>query len=107
MEDVQGRCGPGPRQVIHCTVELFGVAQLLAQTREVSLSLPPDATYSHAFAALAGQLPMLVGRVIRPDGSSLVDGYACNVNGLQFVRTMTMRVNPGDRLVILSADAGG
>jgi molybdopterin-guanine dinucleotide biosynthesis protein A len=105
--DVHGRRGPGPDQSIHCTVELFGVARLLAQTREVSLALPPEATYTHVFAALAGQLPVLVGRVIRPDGTSLVDGYACNVNGLEFVRTATARVNPEDRIVILSADAGG
>ena len=92
---------------IHCTVELFGVARLLAQTREVSLALPPEATYSQVFAALAGQLPVLVGQVITPDGTSLVDGYACNVNGLHFVREATTRVNPGDNIVILSADAGG
>jgi hypothetical protein len=50
---------------------------------------------------------MLAGRVISPDGTRLVDGYACNVNGLQFVRSPAVRVNPGDHIVILSADAGG
>jgi molybdopterin-guanine dinucleotide biosynthesis protein A len=92
---------------IHCTVELFGVAQLLARTREVSLALPAGATISDAFAALAEKLPALVGRVICPDRTRLVDGYACNVNGLAFVRTTAAAVNPGDSIVILSADAGG
>jgi hypothetical protein len=36
-----------------------------------------------------------------------VNGYACNVNGLDFVRTSTATVNPGDNIAILSADAGG
>jgi hypothetical protein len=92
---------------IQCTVELFGVARLLARRSEISLVLPPEATYSHVFAALADRLPVLVGPVVSPDRTSLVDGQACNVNGLQFVRSATARVNPGDNIIILSADAGG
>jgi molybdenum cofactor guanylyltransferase len=92
---------------IHCTVELFGAARLIARTREVSLQLPAEATYAHVFAALAEKLPVLVGHVISRDGTTLVDGYACNVNGLHFVRAATARVNAGDNIVILSADAGG
>ncbi len=93
--------------MMQCTVELFGVARLLSHTREVSLTLPRDATFSHIFAALAETLPVLVGRVITPDRTHLVDGYACSVNGLEFIRTPTATVNPGDTIVILSADAGG
>jgi molybdopterin-guanine dinucleotide biosynthesis protein A len=92
---------------IQCTVELFGVARLLARTGEISLTLPVEATYSHVFAALADRLPMLIGPVVSPDRTSLVDGQACNVNGLQFVRSATTKVNPGDTIMILSADAGG
>jgi molybdopterin-guanine dinucleotide biosynthesis protein A/molybdopterin converting factor small subunit len=95
---------------IRCTVELFGVARLIAQTREVSLALPEGATFSQLLAGLAEKLPALVGRVISADGSRLVEGYACNVNGLDFVRTSlfaTATVNPGDNIAILSADAGG
>ena len=91
----------------HCTVELFGVARLLAKTRELSLALPSGATLAQVFAALAEELPALVGRVISPDATHLVDGCACCVNGLAFVRTLTATVNPGDRIVILPADAGG
>jgi molybdopterin-guanine dinucleotide biosynthesis protein A len=90
-----------------CTVELFGIARLLARTSVIALALPAAATLSDAFAALAEKLPVLVGRVISADRTRLVDGYACNLNGLAFVRTPTAVVNPGDSLVILSADAGG
>jgi hypothetical protein len=90
-----------------CTVELFGVPRLLAKTKEISLSLPPEATLSDVYLALAAKLPMLLGRVISPDGNGLSSGYACNVNGLDFVRTPTAKVNSGDRIFILSADAGG
>lgn len=90
-----------------CTVELFGVARLLAQTRELSLTLPPDATIGDALAALVERLPMLSERVITADGAGLADGYACNVNGLDFVRTASARVRHGDNIAIVSADAGG
>jgi molybdopterin converting factor small subunit len=92
---------------VSCTVELFGMAQMLAKTKTVSLALPQDATLSHLFSALAEKLPILVGRVITPEKNQLASGCACNVNGLEFVRNPTARVKTGDRILILSADAGG
>jgi len=92
---------------VTCTVELFGVARLLAKTRAVTLSLPSGATLSHVYSALGATLPMLLGRVISPEGRRLSPGYACNLNGLDFVRTATATINSGDTIFILSADAGG
>jgi len=92
---------------VTCTVQLFGVARLLAKTRAVSLSLPSGATLSHVYSALGATLPMLLGRVISPEGKRLSPGYACNLNGLDFVRTTTATINSGDTIFILSADAGG
>ena len=92
---------------VQCTVELFGVAQLLAKTKTVSLALPQEATLSHLFSALAKQLPILVGRVISSEGDKLVSGCACNVNGVEFVRNPSAKVKAGDKVLILSADAGG
>lgn len=95
------------RPSLTCTVELFGAARLLAKTREVSLALPQEATLSHVFAALAERVPVLVGRVINSDGGSLFSGYTCNINGLDFVRSPSARICSGDKIFILSADAGG
>ena len=92
---------------IAVTVELFGVARLLAKTKEVPLSLPPQATLFHVCQALATEHPVLLGRVINPDRSSLSSGYACNINGLEFVKNSNAKINPGDKVFILSADAGG
>jgi molybdopterin-guanine dinucleotide biosynthesis protein A len=96
-----------PTHSVPVTVELFGVAQLLAKTKEVPLSLPPQATLSHVCQALAAEHPVLLGRDINPDRSSLSSGYACNINGLEFVKNPNAKVNPGDKIFILSADAGG
>jgi hypothetical protein len=50
------------------TVELLGVARLLARRRCVSLHLAPDATLREVGSALAGVHPELVGPVLRDDG---------------------------------------
>jgi molybdenum cofactor guanylyltransferase len=92
---------------LQCTVELFGAARLVAKTTEVELSLPQDARLSHALDALSEQLPALVGKVVTKDRNGLIDGYACSVNGRSFARSFDAPVQPGDHLIILSADAGG
>jgi molybdopterin-guanine dinucleotide biosynthesis protein A/molybdopterin converting factor small subunit len=90
-----------------CTVELFGTAQLLAKTKSVSLALPAEATLSRVFSSLAEKLPMLVGRVIALEKNRLASGFTCNINGLAFVRDPGVKIASGDRILILSADAGG
>jgi hypothetical protein len=90
-----------------CTIELLGVARMLARTAEIPVALPAAATIEDAIAQLAAKVPALRNRVVTADGRSLAAGYACCVNGLDFVRTPAARVHDGDRLVILSADAGG
>lgn len=106
--DAAGRGGArGADESIRCTVELFGVARMLARTSEVPLTLHPGATCADVFSALAEKLPALIGRVITPERTRLVEGYACNVNGRDFVRTPAATVRSGDTIVILSADAGG
>jgi molybdopterin-guanine dinucleotide biosynthesis protein A len=97
----------GAGDPVSCIVELFGVAQLLAKAREIPLTLPPGATLAHLYNALAASMPILAGRVVAASGGGLLDGYACNVNGLHFVRGVEARINSGDRIAIMSADAGG
>ena len=90
---------------ISVSVELFGVARMLAKTQWVPLDLAQGATLAQVFSALADKFPVLLGRVINSEGLS--NGYTCNINGLKFVRTPSAKVNSGDKILILSADAGG
>jgi molybdopterin-guanine dinucleotide biosynthesis protein A len=90
---------------VDITVELFGVARLMAKTQQVSLSLPQNATLAHVFSALSEKVPALAGRIIA--SGALVSGYTCNINGLDFTRAPDAKVNPGDKIFLLSADAGG
>jgi molybdopterin converting factor small subunit len=92
---------------VQCTVEFFGIAQLLTKTKTISVALPQEATLSHLFYALAERMPVLVGRVISSEKNELMSGCACNVNGLEFVRNPSAKIRTGDKILILSADAGG
>ena len=97
------------RAPIRCRVELFGVARMIAQAREVPVTLPSGATFLQLFAELARTLPALSGKVIRPDGQ-LAEGYACNVNARAFIRAASFgatAVGEDDTIALLSADAGG
>ncbi|MGH9308356.1 MAG: MoaD/ThiS family protein, partial [Vicinamibacterales bacterium] len=95
------------RPRVRCTVELFGVAQLLSGTKEITLDLPDGATLGEALTALAERLPVLVDRVVHADRTRLVEGYACSLNALGIVRNPETRITNGDSLVLLAADAGG
>jgi molybdopterin-guanine dinucleotide biosynthesis protein A len=93
--------------LLSCTVELFGVARLLAKTQIIALSLPRDATLTHVLSAVAQRLPVLIGRVINLEETHLLPGFACNINGIDFVRDPDTKIRQQDRIFILSADAGG
>lgn len=90
-----------------CEVELFGVARMRARTSRVSVELPEPATLAWVLSALALKLPALVGPVITAEGDGLTAGHVCNLNGRDFVRDTGRPVQPGDRLLIMSSDAGG
>jgi len=93
------------RNTISVSVELFGIARMLTKTQSVSLDLNEGATLAQVFSALGEKLPALVGRVLNAGG--LIHGYSCNLNGLNFVRAPDIKVSSGDKIFILSADAGG
>jgi molybdopterin converting factor small subunit len=78
---------------------------MLTKTQSVSLDLNEGATLAQVFSALGEKLPALVGRVLNSGG--LIHGYSCNLNGLNFVRAPDVKVSSGDKIFILSADAGG
>jgi molybdenum cofactor guanylyltransferase len=93
------------KKSISVSIELFGVARLLAKTQWVPLDLAQGATLAQVFSALADKFPVLLGRVITSEG--LMKGYTCNINGLNFVRMPSAKIDSGDRIFILSADAVG
>ena len=92
---------------VNVGVELFGQARLLADRREVEVTVPEHPHPGDVVAALADALPELVGKVIRDDGSGLLESYIFNLNGIVFVGEERVHLKPGDHLLLFSSQAGG
>jgi molybdopterin converting factor small subunit len=84
------------------TVELYGLPRARAGRSELTVAA---ATAGEALAALVAACPALAA-VRRPDGG-LAPHYLLSLDGERFVTDLAEPLRPGDRLVLLSADAGG
>ena len=94
------------------SVELFGLARVISDRREITLELEPGASDGSVsgkeiVSALAIQEPRLVGSIIRPDGVWLNEGQVANVNGRRYLTEPDERLFDGDRLLLLANAAGG
>jgi molybdopterin converting factor small subunit len=84
------------------TVEFYGVPRLRAGRPEITVAA---ATAGEALAAVVAACPALAG-LCRPDGR-LAPQYLLSLDGERFVTDLSEPLRLGDRLLLLSADAGG
>ena len=84
------------------TIELFGVPRARAGVRELVVSA---ATVGAALDEAITQCPPLAD-VFKSDGS-LLPQYLLSLDGQRFVADRSQALQSGDRLLLLSADAGG
>ena len=83
------------------TVEFFGVPRLRAGCTEVSLIAE---TVGDALKEIAAKYPGL-GDIMR--NGRLAPSYLLSINGRRFDAALRTKLAPSDRLLLLSADAGG
>jgi molybdopterin converting factor small subunit len=84
------------------TIELYGMARMRAGQREIVVSA---ATVGDAVAAVAQVCPALA-EICRPDGQ-LAPQYLLSLDGERFLADQAHPLQAGDKLLLLSADAGG
>jgi hypothetical protein len=89
------------------TVELLGVARLLARCAELQVPYPPEATAGALLNAVASRLPALVGPVFVSDGGKLADGFVLSLDGKGWTRDPTTMLGGASRALLLSNVAGG
>jgi molybdopterin converting factor small subunit len=82
-------------------VEFLGIPRERAGVAEIEVDA---CTLGEALGQLAARFPAL-GELITPGG--LHPALAANLNGDLFVKDLTTKLHAGDRLILLSADAGG
>ena len=88
-------------------VELYGVARSRAGCDAAMVYLRPGATLGDALAALAAELPALVGPVLTADRRGLAPGSVASFDGKGFTRDPAERVPRGKPLLLLPASSGG
>jgi molybdopterin converting factor small subunit len=84
------------------TVEFFGIPRRRAGRAELTA---PAGTIAELLAAVEHSCPGLRG-LRQPDGR-LSPHYLLSIDGQQFVADVKQVLRPGDRLLVLAADAGG
>jgi hypothetical protein len=84
------------------TVEFYGVPRLRAGRAELRV---PAGPVSEVLAAVERSCPGLAG-LVRP-GGGLDPHYLVSLDGRRFVTDGRESVRPGERVLLLSADAGG
>jgi molybdopterin converting factor small subunit len=84
------------------TVEFFGIPRVRAGRAEITVAA---ATAREALAAVAQACPALK-EICRSDGG-LAPQYLLSLDGVRFVTDLAESLQPGERLLLLSADAGG
>jgi molybdopterin converting factor small subunit len=84
------------------TIELYGIPRARAGLSEFATQAT---TVQEALAALAVACPAL-GELCRPDGR-MASHYLLSLGGHRFLADLSKPLKAGDRLLLLSADAGG
>jgi hypothetical protein len=84
------------------TVEFYGVPRLRAGRAEL---LVPAGPVAEVLAAVERSCPGLAG-LVRP-GERLDPHYLLSLDGRRFVTDWQEPLLPGERVLLLSADAGG
>jgi molybdopterin converting factor small subunit len=84
------------------TVEFYGIPRQRAGRAELAVAAR---TVGELLEAVERDCPGLAG-LRRPDGR-LAAHYLLSIDGRQFVTDVRQELRPGDRVLLLSADAGG
>jgi len=84
------------------TVEFYGIPRARAGRKDLVVSA---ATAGAALLAVASECPELAN-ALEPDGT-LTPHYRLSMDGEFFVTDLAHVLHSGDRLLLLSADAGG
>jgi hypothetical protein len=84
------------------TVEFYGVPRQRAGRAELVV---PAGTLAEVLAWVERACPQLMG-LVQSDGR-LAPHYLLSLDGHRFCRDLARRAQPGDRVLLLSADAGG
>jgi molybdopterin converting factor small subunit len=83
-------------------LEFYGIPRQRAGVESIEVDAR---SLGEALERAAAELPRFAGACL--DGNRLRTGYLANVNGRRFTTDPATPLDPGDAVLIVSADAGG
>ena len=89
------------------TVELYGIARYLTQTKEIELFLQDDARLYDLVTVLVNQYPQLLGHVIAHQTYRTEKTFKFNINGTQIAQDLNHRLHEADHVLLFPIDGGG
>jgi hypothetical protein len=87
---------------VEVTVEFYGIPRQRAGRAEMTVQAR---TLGDLLSAVERACPGLAG-LLQP-GGRLASQYLLSIDGREFAAESGRRMNPGERLLLLSSDAGG
>lgn len=88
-------------------VEFFGSPRLITGVNKVRLDIPSHHNIEDIVHSLAKRCPELIDQVIKTNRQELQESYIFNLNGLSFLQNERVQLEPNDRLLLFSNQAGG
>lgn len=87
---------------VNVIVEFLGIVRHRAGCESAEFQAE---TLRQLWTAVGARYPELEGTCLV--GGTLQPGYLASVGGLRFTRSADLKLTEGDRILLLSADAGG
>ena len=91
--------------VMEITVEFFGIPRQRVGQQTTRLSLAPPVSLGMVLEELTARFPGLACDCI--DAGELQAGFLASIDGDRFISDPSSSIAEGNRVLILSADAGG
>jgi molybdopterin converting factor small subunit len=89
------------------TVELYGIARYLTQTKEIELFLQDDARLYDLATILVNKYPQLLGHVIAHQTYRTEETFKFNINGTHMTQDLNHKLHEADHVLLFPIDGGG
>jgi len=93
--------------MIRFAVEMFGLPSEVTELRKVEVELNDGASLADLIAALKHRIPALDGYVTNPGEDRLTEEFTFNINGCFYLDDRELKLQKGDRVVLLPLAHGG
>jgi hypothetical protein len=99
--------GTGSKSMFKNTVEMYGISPHITPVVKVEVELNEGGLIPDVIAALKAKIPALEGPVIQSGYNRLSENYAFIINGQFHMNEDEVKVQPGDRIVLVLLAVGG